>query len=116
MTEEYKIQCGEISSNQNDKQTDENLSSFQDDDSMYSDDSDKETDQKLKERLGKKFSKFYYNVEIPDELEGQQSDDETDALEEISEDEFQDNIKELLDEDNKQISQEHAKNIYQRMS
>jgi disulfide oxidoreductase YuzD len=68
---------------------------------MYSDESDRETDQKLKDRLEKKYSKFYYNVEIPDELEKIGSDDETDALEEISEDEYQDNIKELLDEDNK---------------
>lgn len=55
----------------------------------------------MKDRLEKKYSKFYYNVEIPDELEKIASDDETDALEEISEDEYQDNIKELLDEDNK---------------
>jgi len=37
---------------------------------MYSDESDRETDQKLKDRLSKKFSKFYFNVEIADELEG----------------------------------------------
>lgn len=91
---------------------------------MYSDESVQDTDHQLKERLSKKFSKFYYiankekicNVEITGELEKIASDDDTDALAEISEDEFQDNIKELLDEDNKQISQEHAKNIFKRMS
>jgi len=45
----------------------------------------------LKERLDKKFSKFYYivnNDEINGELEKIASDDDTDALAEISEDEF----------------------------
>ena len=68
VTEEYKIQNGETSSNQHEKPSDEHLSSFQDNDSMYSDESDREVDLKLKDRLMKKYSKFYFNVEIGDEL------------------------------------------------
>ena len=99
--EEFKLQNGEMSSRHEEKPSDHECSSVVEEDSMYSDESDRETDQKLKDRLDKKCSKFYYNVEIQDELEKIASDDETDALEEISEDEYQDNIKELLEEDNK---------------
>lgn len=52
---------------------------------MYSEESDRENDSKLKERITRKFSKFYYNVDIGPELE---SDDDTEELEEISEDEY----------------------------
>lgn len=67
----------------------------------------------LKDRISKKISRFYYNVDIAQELE---SDDDSEDLEEISEDEYQDNIKELLEDNNKQLSQDQAKNIYKRMS
>ena len=122
VTEDYKIRCGDLSNSIKDKDSGEsNNSSIQDDDSMYSDESEINPDSQLKERLSKKFSKFYYInykqiYDINQELEKIASDDDTDALAEISEDEFQDNIKELLDEDNKQISQEHAKNIHKRMA
>jgi len=47
-----------------------------------------ETDKQLRANISKKFSKFYYDVKIDDELEMIGSDDDTDALAEISEDEF----------------------------
>lgn len=81
---------------------------------MYSEESEEEEiDQKLKDTVSKKLSKFYYNVDVTDELV---NNDDTDSLEEISEDEQQDNINDLLEDDNKKISTEHADNLKQRMS
>ena len=54
-------------------------------DSQNSDESEKEIDVMLKDRISKKISRFYYNVNITQELE---SDDDSEDLEEISEDEY----------------------------
>ena len=42
----------------------------------------------MKARLARKYSKFYYNLEIDKELENIASGDETDELAEISPDEY----------------------------
>ena len=64
MLEDVKIQNGEMSSRHEEQHSDHECSSVEHDDSLYSDESDNQTDQKLKDRLEKKYSKFYYNPEI----------------------------------------------------
>ena len=62
--------------------------------------------------MNKTISKFY-PIDKDDELE---HDIDTDDLEEISEDEKNDGEDELLIDDNRQVSQESAKNIHIQMA
>jgi len=87
----------------------------------------KKMDGHMRDHLEKKISKFYYktattmdqgqgylvNKEIHRELD---NDYETDELEEICKDEQQDETKYRLEADNKELSQDYASNIYDRMS
>ena len=62
--------------------------------------------------INKKISKFFVNVDQENELE---DDFDTDELEAISEDEQIDDVSDLLYENNKKFSQQHASNIKQQM-
>ena len=61
----------------------------------------------MRHHLKNNFSKFYYNIQNK-ELEDNYDSDE---LQEVKEDELQKNCNNLLEEDNKQISKDHATNI-----
>ena len=69
---------------------------------MYSEESEEEEiNQKLKDTVSKKISKFYYNVDQNEELV---NNDDTDSIEQLSEEEQQDMISDLVEDDNKKIS------------
>ena len=69
---------------------------------MYSEESEEEEiNQKLKDTVSKKISKFYYNVDANEELV---NNDDTDSIEQLSEEEQQDMISDLVEDDNKKIS------------
>lgn len=59
----------------------------------------------IRDAINKKISKFYINIKAEQELD---EDFDSDELENYSEDEIEPDVEDMLKEDNKKLSYEHA--------